>query len=231
MVNSWLLKFRRFPSSSVICKSIPSIFLTFNKWFTFVVLEWVTNPNTGSLIYTVASIDCVCVLLFIVFRATVARLCDDIVIRFVPSKFNGKGETRTLLMLDVLLDDKNPNILNIDELLLNVKLLVDVYVILPVIREIIGIMLWPFAKNNVVIVESDNIQTANFNLKGMTCESCESAVNSELSKVNGVIETKTSYAKGTTTIKFDKSKTSIEQLKKAISQTGYKLTNYELLNK
>ena len=86
-------------------------------------------------------------------------------------------------------------------------------------------------RNNVVIVESDNIQTANFNLKGMTCESCESAVNSELSKVNGVIETKTSYAKGTTTIKFDKSKTSIEQLKKAISQTGYKLTNYELLNK
>ncbi len=86
-------------------------------------------------------------------------------------------------------------------------------------------------RNNVVIVESDNIQTANFNLKGMTCESCESAVNSELSKVNGVIETKTSYAKGTTAIKFDKSKTSIEQLKKAISQTGYKLTNYELLNK
>ena len=86
-------------------------------------------------------------------------------------------------------------------------------------------------RNNVVIVESDNIQTANFNLKGMTCESCESAVNSELSKVNGVIETKTSYARGTTTIKFDKSKASIEQLKNAISQTGYTVTNYELLNK
>ena len=117
------------------------MFLTFNKWFTFVVLEWVTNPNTGSLIYTVASIDCVCVLELSVFKATVAKFCDDIVIRFVPNRFNGKGETRTLLMLDVLLPVKNPNIFNIDELLLNVKLLVDVYVILPFIREIDGIML------------------------------------------------------------------------------------------
>lgn len=86
-------------------------------------------------------------------------------------------------------------------------------------------------KNNVVIVESNNVQTINFNLKGMTCESCEGAVNSELSKVDGVIETKTSYVKGTATIRFDKSKASIEQLQNAIAQTGYKVINYQLLNK
>ena len=58
--------------------------------------------------YTVASIDCVCVLLFILFRATVARLCDDIVMHFVPNKFNGKGDIKTLLILDALLVGKIP---------------------------------------------------------------------------------------------------------------------------
>lgn len=65
----------------------------------------------------------------------------------------------------------------------------------------------------------------------MTCASCEHSVNSELSKVNGVIETQTLYAKGISTVKYDKSKVSVEQLKDAIAKTGYEVTNYQLINK
>ena len=86
-------------------------------------------------------------------------------------------------------------------------------------------------KQNVVVVESNNIQSASFQIKGMTCGGCEEHVNSELSKVTGVIESQTSYAKGTSTVKFDKSKASVEQLKKAIAKTGYEVTNYQLSNK
>lgn len=86
-------------------------------------------------------------------------------------------------------------------------------------------------KQNVVAIESNNIQSASFQIKGMTCGGCEEHVNNELSKVNGVLESHTSYAKGRSTVKFDKSKASVEQLKAAIAKTGYEVTRYEISNK
>lgn len=86
-------------------------------------------------------------------------------------------------------------------------------------------------KQNVVVVESNNIQTASFQIKGMTCGSCEVSVNNELSKVQGLIDANTMYAKGVSIVKFDKTKASVEQLKDAIAKTGYEVSNYELLNK
>jgi copper chaperone CopZ len=84
---------------------------------------------------------------------------------------------------------------------------------------------------NVIVVESNNIQSASFNIKGMSCKGCETEVNNELHKVSGVIDAQTFYDKGTSIVKYDKSKATVEQLKNAIAQTGYKVTNYELLNK
>ena len=86
-------------------------------------------------------------------------------------------------------------------------------------------------KQNVVVVESNNIQSASFSIKGMSCKACEAEVNNELYKVSGVIDAQTFYAKGTSIVKFDKSKASVEHLKNAIAKTGYQVTNYELLNK
>lgn len=86
-------------------------------------------------------------------------------------------------------------------------------------------------KQNVVVVESNNIQSASFSIKGMTCQGCETEVNNELYKVNGVIDAQTFYAKGISVVKFDKTKATPEQLKKAIAKTGYEVTDYQLLNK
>ena len=84
---------------------------------------------------------------------------------------------------------------------------------------------------NVVVVESNNIQSASFDIKGMSCKACESEVNNELHKVAGVIDAQTFYDKGTSIVKYDKSKATVDQLKNAIAQTGYKITDYKLLNK
>ena len=84
---------------------------------------------------------------------------------------------------------------------------------------------------NVMVVESNNIQSASFNIKGMSCKACETEVNNELYKVLGVIDAQTFYNKGTSIVKYDKSKATIEQLKNAIAQTGYEITDYKLLNK
>jgi copper chaperone CopZ len=86
-------------------------------------------------------------------------------------------------------------------------------------------------KQNVVVVKTNNIQTASFQIKGMTCGSCEASVNSELAKVPGMIDANTAYAKGVSIVKFDKTKASVEQLKDAIAKTGYEVTNYQLSNK
>ena len=86
-------------------------------------------------------------------------------------------------------------------------------------------------QNAAVVVESNNIESATFNIKGMSCKACESEVNTELHKVNGVIDAQTFYDKGTSIVKYDKSKATVDQLKNAIALTGYKITDYKLLNK
>lgn len=84
---------------------------------------------------------------------------------------------------------------------------------------------------NVMVVESNHIQLASFNIKGMSCKACETEVNNELHKVAGVIDAQTFYDKGTSIVKYDKSKATVDQLKNAIVQTGYTVTVYKLLNK
>ncbi len=85
-------------------------------------------------------------------------------------------------------------------------------------------------QTKVIVVDKTNIQQAVFNIKGMTCESCTEHVNSEISKVNGVIEFNTSYENANSTVKFDNSKTSIDSIAIAIKSTGYKVISQSLIN-
>lgn len=73
----------------------------------------------------------------------------------------------------------------------------------------------------VIVVDKNNIQQAVFKIKGMTCESCAEHVNNEISKVNGVIEFQTSYKGASSTVKYDKNKTSVDSISTAINSTGY----------
>ncbi|HLF46093.1 MAG TPA: mercuric transport protein MerTP [Chitinophagaceae bacterium] len=82
----------------------------------------------------------------------------------------------------------------------------------------------------VIIVDKSNMQQAVFKIKGMTCESCTEHVNSELSKVNGVVEFQTSYEKTNSTVKFDNSKTTIDSIAAAINSTGYKVVSQTVIN-
>lgn len=82
----------------------------------------------------------------------------------------------------------------------------------------------------VIIVDKSNIQTAEFKIKGMTCEGCTEHINSELSKTSGVIEFNTSYEKGSSLVKFDNSKTSVDSLVSVINKTGYKVTSQSVIN-
>lgn len=80
----------------------------------------------------------------------------------------------------------------------------------------------PETKN--VAVDKSNLMMATLYIEGMNCEACENHVNTALMKQDGVIEASTNYEKGFSTVKFDKTKITIEQLAStAEKETGYKI--------
>lgn len=76
----------------------------------------------------------------------------------------------------------------------------------------------------------DNKQQVKFTIQGMTCAGCELEVNNELSRVDGVIAYKTSYATKSSLVTFDKSKVEVKTIEAAINKTGYKVKTYDFMN-
>ncbi|WP_345157908.1 mercuric transport protein MerTP [Pontibacter saemangeumensis] len=83
---------------------------------------------------------------------------------------------------------------------------------------------YPQAQNQQVAPNQANVQTVEIKIKGMTCAGCEAHVNSEVSELAGILKVETSYANGNTLVQFDKSKTGVKQIEKAVNATGYKVT-------
>lgn len=80
-------------------------------------------------------------------------------------------------------------------------------------------------KKEIVIINKINIQQVKLNIKGMTCEACSETINLALSKVPGVLEYKTEIKNGSSTVKFDNSKTAEQAIINAVNETGYKVTD------
>jgi len=85
-------------------------------------------------------------------------------------------------------------------------------------------------QKDVIIIDKDNIQEVRLTLEGMYCEACAHTINNALSEVPGVIDSKTSYTESMSIVKYDKSKTNIETLEKAVDASGYKVSKHEVLN-
>jgi len=84
---------------------------------------------------------------------------------------------------------------------------------------------YPDNKKEVVIVNQSNIQTVNFDVKGMTCASCEQHVTHAVNELEGIVNVAASYEKANAKVEFDNTKTTKEDIEKAINSTGYKVIN------
>lgn len=78
-------------------------------------------------------------------------------------------------------------------------------------------------KKEIIVVYKSSIQQVKLNIKGMTCEACTETINLALSKVPGVLEYKTEFKDGSSTIKFDNSKINEQAIVNAVNETGYKV--------
>lgn len=75
-----------------------------------------------------------------------------------------------------------------------------------------------------LVTTNSNTQQVVLRISGMSCEACEDHVNNALSKMKGVQYVNTSYAKGETTVRFDSTAISLQQLANTIvNETGYKI--------
>lgn len=73
----------------------------------------------------------------------------------------------------------------------------------------------------VFYVSENDVDEVSFSVEGMTCSGCEAHIESEVNKLNGIIAVKSNYERANTVVKYDASKTSAEEIKKAILRTGY----------
>lgn len=86
---------------------------------------------------------------------------------------------------------------------------------------------YPAAKKQVtqgVVQDKAKTQTVEYKISGMSCDACTLHVANEVNKVAGILSLKVSYANGNALVAFDKAKTSVQEVQKAITATGYKVT-------
>lgn len=80
-------------------------------------------------------------------------------------------------------------------------------------------------EKQVVYVNQSNIETIEFSISGMTCSDCEKPVNHQILQLSGILQSTVSYDNGNAVVKFDRSQSDIDDVKKAINSTGYSVTS------
>lgn len=78
-----------------------------------------------------------------------------------------------------------------------------------------------------IVVDKSNLLKNTIHIEGMTCQACEATVEKVGSDVKGVIRIKASTKDKKAIVEFDKSKTDIKTIMKAIATTGYKPVSYD----
>jgi len=103
--------------------------------------------------------------------------------------------------------------------------IVTVFAVLMLAFPYYSAVFYPDNSNKVMIVQQADIETLHLDIKGMTCESCNSHVAHAAQGVYGVIEAKADHSTGKAEVRFDKSKTNKKEIIDAIITTGYKVVN------
>lgn len=88
-----------------------------------------------------------------------------------------------------------------------------------------------YPKTESKVVGSDNISEVSFDIEGMTCTGCEEHIKHAVAQLPGFIEATANYKTGKAMVKFDKSKTTLEQVVTAINKTGYKVIHQKEVKK
>lgn len=67
-------------------------------------------------------------------------------------------------------------------------------------------------------------------VEGMTCAGCERTVSKVVSNIEGVANAKADLVSSTVSVEYDPSKVTIDRIKEAINQVGYKFVGQRPAN-
>ncbi|WP_438973370.1 mercuric transport protein MerTP [Polaribacter sp.] len=121
--------------------------------------------------------------------------------------------------IDCECDDEKPKFMNSKKFLFLVTLFAGLMLTFPYYTQIF----YPNTNKEVVYVSESNVSKIEYNIKGMTCTGCEVHIESEVNKLDGIIEVKANYEKGNTIVKYDKKKVTNKEIEDAVGKTGYKI--------
>ena len=89
-------------------------------------------------------------------------------------------------------------------------------------------LFYPSKNKAAVVANAADVQTATFDIEGMTCGGCEAHVEQAVNELPGIVEVGASFAGENAVVKFDRTKTTPEKIKAAIDGTGYSVTGLRL---
>lgn len=79
------------------------------------------------------------------------------------------------------------------------------------------------SRKEIVYVEQSNVKEIRVTIEGMTCAGCEAHIESEVTKLDGILNVKADYEAANTIVKYDETKVDLYKIETAILSTGYKI--------
>ncbi len=107
--------------------------------------------------------------------------------------------------------------------------LVTVFAVLMLTFPSYAHIFYPESGQQTASLVQQSAKKVEFKVKGMTCSGCEKHVESQVSKLPGVVQVKASYDKSNTVVEFEPAKVTVADLQKAIDSTGYKAVSQKAL--
>ena len=121
--------------------------------------------------------------------------------------------------IDCTCEDEKPKFINSKKFLLLVTLFAGLMLAFPYYIQIF----YPNANKEVLYASESDINKVEYQIKGMTCLRCEVHIESEVNKLDGIIEVKANHKKGNTIVKYNKTKVTNKDIEDAVGKTGYKI--------
>lgn len=78
-----------------------------------------------------------------------------------------------------------------------------------------------YSSSPTVEVNIENLDERTIPIEGMTCQACEGHIDHAITQLNGINSVETSFVLGQTVVKYDKTKTTYNQIIASINSMGY----------
>ncbi len=132
-----------------------------------------------------------------------------------------KFKPKTQAEIDCECEDEKSNFINSKGFLFLITLFAGAMLAFPSYSHIFYSS--PDASKQIVYVEQSNVKEIRVTIEGMTCTGCEAHIESEVNKLDGILNVKADYEAANTIVKYDETKVELQKIETAILSTGYKI--------